>query len=61
MEIFPPTDQAEEVRKELTADLDNQLQRLDNLLYQKIKLINAKGKNLGIQIISDRTSRIGTP
>ena len=48
---YPPTDQAVEVRKELTQELDGELQKLDKLLTNKLKVINEKGKDLGVQII----------
>ncbi len=56
---FPPTDQAEEVRVELTKELDAELYKLDNLLIDKLKVINEKGKNLGVQIICERINKRG--
>ena len=56
---FPPTDQAQEVRKELTQELDTELQKLDTLLASKLKVINEKGKAVGVQIICDRLNRGG--
>ena len=58
---FPPTDQAEEVLQELTAELNGELFKLDKLLAEKIKVINEKGKALGVQIISDRINRVKNP
>lgn len=51
---FPPTDQADEARKNITAELDHELEMLDDLLLEKLTEINEKGKELGVQIISDR-------
>ena len=58
---FPPTDQAEQVREELTKDLNDQLLKLDNLLLKKLKGINEKGKSLGVQIICERLNRKKNP
>ena len=54
---FPPTDQAEVVRIKITAELDAELEKLDALLDEKLGEINRLGKDLGVQIISDRISR----
>lgn len=51
---FPPTDQAIEVREKVTAELDEELEKLDNLLADRLSEINKLGKNLGVQILSDR-------
>ena len=58
---FPPTDQAEQVRVELTTDLNDQLLKLDNLLLEKLKVINEKGKSLGVQVICERLNRKKNP
>ena len=58
---FPPTDQAEEVRQELTQELDGYLFELDKLLASKLKMINEKGKDLGVQVICDRVNRKANP
>ncbi|MFK7774697.1 MAG: WD40/YVTN/BNR-like repeat-containing protein [Saprospiraceae bacterium] len=58
---FPPTDQAEQVREQLTIELDDQLLKLDNLLLKKLKVINEKGRSLGVQIICERLNRKKNP
>tara|TARA_Y100000385_G_scaffold285218_1_gene344760 strand:- start:5781 stop:8921 length:3141 start_codon:yes stop_codon:yes gene_type:complete len=54
---YQPTDQAYEVKEAVSAELDKELLDLDTLLREKLGLINSKGKELGIQIISERMSR----
>jgi hypothetical protein len=54
---YPPTDQAEEVRQVISAELDKELADLDELLISKLGEINQLGKPLGIQIISERMNR----
>ena len=56
---FPPTDQAVQVRDELTKELDAELFKLDNLLMDKLKVINEKGKDLGVQVICERLRKRG--
>ncbi len=51
---FPPTDQAEEARQNITAELDHELKILDKLLVERLTEINEKGKELGVQILSER-------
>ena len=58
---FPPTDQAEQVRDELTNELNDQLLKLDNLLIEKLKVINEKGRSVGVQIICERLNRKKNP
>ena len=54
---YPPTDQAEEARQNITAELDAELKKLDVLLEEKLGEINKMGKELGVQIISERVGR----
>jgi photosystem II stability/assembly factor-like uncharacterized protein len=58
---FPPTDQAEEFRKEVTAELDQEIKNLDELIRTSLGEINAKGREVGIQIISDRFEKVVKP
>ncbi|MFT6807139.1 MAG: photosystem II stability/assembly factor-like uncharacterized protein [Saprospiraceae bacterium] len=58
---YPPTDQAFEVRDAVTTELDEELERLDTLLIEKLKIINTQGKDMGVQIITDRLSRNARP
>ncbi|MEO1258206.1 MAG: glycosyl hydrolase [Bacteroidota bacterium] len=54
---FPPTDQAVEVKNNISAELDVELEKLDNLLAEKLAAINQLGKEIGVMIISDRTDK----
>lgn len=54
---YPPTDQAIEVKDEISAELDVQLAALDKLLVDRITEINNMGKDLGVQIISKRVMK----
>ncbi|MEM9823024.1 MAG: glycosyl hydrolase, partial [Bacteroidota bacterium] len=58
---YPPTDQAEEARKAITAELDVELNKLNLLLKEKLIALNAQGKPLGVQIISQRLEILGSP
>ena len=58
---YPPTDQAYEVKEAVSAELDKELQDLDNLIAEKLGEINRMGKELGIQIISERLDRTSRP
>ena len=51
---YPPTDQAEEVRRNVSQELDTQLTQLDDLLEERIREINELGRPLGIQILNTR-------
>ena len=54
---FPPTDQAEEARQNITVELEAELEKLDALLEQRLGEINKMGKELGVQIISERVGK----
>ena len=54
---YPPTDQAEEVRMAISNELDVELTKLDELLEKRLTEINEKGRELGVQIISERMTR----
>ncbi|HFA51160.1 MAG TPA: glycosyl hydrolase [Bacteroidetes bacterium] len=58
---FPPTDQAEEVRQKISAELDVELEKLDKLLRVKLTEINEMGKELGVRIISERAGKSSSP
>jgi hypothetical protein len=58
---YRPTDQAEEVYQAVSAELEAELTALDNLLEEKLSEINAKGRGLGVQILSDRLQRKAKP
>jgi photosystem II stability/assembly factor-like uncharacterized protein len=58
---FPPTDQAEAFRKEVTAELDHEIINLDDLIRTSLVEINSKGRELGMQIISDRFEKVVKP
>ncbi|MBT8221404.1 MAG: glycosyl hydrolase [Bacteroidia bacterium] len=58
---YQPTDQAEEFRKEVTLELNQEITNLDNLLRTKVAEINALGRDLGIQIINDRVIQLSKP
>lgn len=54
---YRPTDQAEEAFQAISGELSTQLNALDTLLEKKLGEINEKGKELGVQILSDRLKR----
>ena len=56
-----PTDQAMEVREAVSQELDADLSKLDLLLKEQLRAINEKGKSIGVQIISDRLTRVERP
>ena len=58
---YPPTDQAMEVFEAVSAELDKELNDLDELLKGKLTAINVLGKPLGVQILSDRMNRTVRP
>lgn len=58
---FPPTDQAVEFKKEVTAELDHEIKNLDELVRTSLREINLKGREMGIQIISDRFDKVVKP
>jgi hypothetical protein len=51
---YRPTDQALAVYQAVSTELDTELNRLDELLEEKLGEINELGKTLGVQILSDR-------
>lgn len=51
---YPPTDQAEEVRKELTQELDNYLNELDQLFDNRLDNINQGLQNKGFRLLNVR-------
>ena len=58
---YPPTDQAEDFRKEVTEELDTEIKNLDELIRTSLSQINAKGREIGVQIISDRYEKVVKP
>jgi photosystem II stability/assembly factor-like uncharacterized protein len=58
---FPPTNQAEIFRKEVTAELDQEIKNLDELIRTSLGKINSKGREVGVQIISDRFEKVVKP
>jgi len=58
---YPPTDQAIQVKDEISAELNKELQDLDQLLLDRITEINKMGKDLGIQIVSKRVQKLVSP
>ncbi len=58
---FPPTDQAEEFRNEVTAELDAEIIKLDELITLRLKEINELGAPLGVKIISNRLEKLVKP
>ena len=58
---FPPTDQAIEVKDVVTKELEIELNNLDVLIDTKLQEINTKGKELGVQLVSERLSRRDRP
>lgn len=51
---FIPTDQAVEFKKEVVAELNEQIEKLDQLFTTKLSEINQLGSELGVKIISNR-------
>jgi photosystem II stability/assembly factor-like uncharacterized protein len=58
---YPPTDQAIAFKKEVTAELDAEIQNLDEVIRVKLNEINNMGRELGVQIISERLEKIARP
>ena len=58
---YPPTDQAIQVKDEVSAELAKELEDLDQMLLERITEINKMGKDLGIQIISKRVQKLVSP
>ncbi len=58
---YPPTDQAIEFKKEVSAELDAEIENLDEMIRSRLSEINNLGKPLGVQIISERMARIARP
>ena len=55
---FPPTDQAEAVRKERTAALDKELNALNQLMKEKLGEINNLLESKGFKLLNDRLEKI---
>lgn len=55
---FPPTDQAEEVRKELTKALDKEVNALNQLIEERTNKINQALKERGLSILKAPTEKI---
>jgi photosystem II stability/assembly factor-like uncharacterized protein len=51
---FPPTDQAEEVRRQLTQELDKELENLKKVLDSSLPAINEKAREKGVELIGNR-------
>ena len=49
---YPPTDQAKEVYEQLSADLQKELDRLDQLLINELENVNKTVKDLGIPALA---------
>lgn len=58
---FPPTNQAEEFRKEITLALDQELLNLDKLFAESIPLLNQAIEKKGLQIINLPKGRVAKP
>ncbi len=58
---YPPTDQAVEFKEEVSAELDAEIEALDELIRSRLNEINNVGRPLGVQIISDRLAKITKP
>ena len=58
---YPPTDQAIQVKDEISMELEKELGDLDKLLLERITAINKMGKDLGVQIISKRVQGMVSP
>jgi len=58
---YPPTNQAEEARQAITKELDVELGNLNTLLKNQLRPLNEQGKELGVQIISNRLSKLSSP
>ncbi|MEZ5041264.1 MAG: glycosyl hydrolase [Saprospiraceae bacterium] len=55
---FRPTDQAEEVRKELTEAMDKELQALDQLIEERTNKINQLLKEKGLSILQQPSKNV---
>ena len=54
---YPPTDQAEQVRQELSNELDSYLQNLDSLFDTQLKAINDGLQDKGFRLLNIRKER----
>jgi photosystem II stability/assembly factor-like uncharacterized protein len=54
---YPPTDQAKEVRKELSQELDGYLQELNTLFDSSLKSINEGLQDQGFRLLNIRTDK----
>jgi len=54
---FPPTDQAEEFRQEVTEELEKELDDLNELLAKELDKINAAVKAAGVEFLQLKTKR----
>jgi hypothetical protein len=48
---YPPTDQGEAVRQQLTQEIDTELRNLDALIEQNVNRINTMVKDKGIDMV----------
>lgn len=55
---FPPTDQAEEVRKEVSSKVDEQLEKLNEIFEKDIQNLNNSITNLDLPMIKQPTKEI---
>ena len=55
---FPPTDQAEEVRKELSKALDKELQDLEVLIQERVSKINDALKQKGMSVLQAPSKQV---
>jgi hypothetical protein len=55
---FPPTDQAEEVRKELTKALDKEVNALNQLIEERTNKINQVLKERGLSILKAPAEKV---
>jgi len=58
---YPPTDQAIEVKNAITQELHNELEKLDQLLDERLFEINDLGKEHGVLILNNRKREVIRP
>ena len=58
---YPPTDQAQEVKENISKELNTEIEKLDILLEERLTEINNLGRPAGIQIINPRKKEVIRP
>ena len=58
---YPPTDQAQEVKENISKELNTEIEKLDILLEERLTEINNLGRPAGIQIINPRKKEVVRP